>query len=144
MRRRFSIGIDPGVNTGFAVYSREEGRILSAETLSFWEAYDRVLTKYSPLDAALYIECPSLNRPTFDHGEERQKSRERISRNVGGNAREGTLLAERFEAFAFEVHRIRPTSAKWTPEQIARHTGYTARTSEHSRDAIKIVHLYGR
>ena len=39
----YSIGIDPGKSTGFAVYHIQEEKLVRLETLSFWSAFGQVI-----------------------------------------------------------------------------------------------------
>lgn len=129
------IGLDPGVRTGVALYDRQSKQILEAHTLDFCRALDFVCG-FSKDEAAIVVEDPGLNRPTFRH--HGQVGREKISQNVGANKAEARLLISSLRKMGYLVRTVRPSSAKWTRDQVKRHTGYTGSTSEHSRDAIKL------
>jgi hypothetical protein len=69
-----------------------------------------------------------------------QKGRDRFNQNVGSVKRETSLLIERFESLGYEVKKVKPIRApKWTQEQLTRYTGWTERTSQHGRDAARLI-----
>lgn len=137
---RYIIGIDAGVHTGFAV---RETRVLKKwlviRTGTFWNVYRDIAENYPPELTTIYIEKPSLNKLTFDHNEKNRRKREKISRNVGANAREATLLIEEFQRLGYEVIEVRPTKKKVDAKEFKGYTGITQRTSEHARDAGMLI-----
>lgn len=140
-RAELAIGIDPGVETGFAVWSRVSRQFVELSTLSFWSAYDRV-TAYQPEEIEIFIENPDSKRSMYRRTEfvEHSRQRERMATNIGSNRREATLLIERLQALDYTVHAIRPlTARKWDAAQFARYTKHSGRTSQHVRDAARIV-----
>lgn len=134
------IGIDPGVETGVAIGSAEDPTIpIDFYTMDFWKAHDRVV-KFPPDHTGIVIEVPQghvIHRS--EDNNTRGFGRDRQAANVGSNRREATLLADRFEALGFPVVRVRPIRKKWTAEELKLHTGITARTNQHVRDAIRLV-----
>ena len=146
---RHFIGIDPGRKTGLAVWDAKLSTFELLDTLDFWQTVDLVTTAYPPLSTVLVIEDPGMNKPTFGHGEAARRKREKISRNVGWNQCEAALLIEGFERLGYEVRRVRPQGKKgekrkWNAAKFRAITGYTKRTSEHSRDAGMLVYNFSR
>ena len=140
-RPEIVIGIDPGVETGFAVWSRSSKQFLELSTLSFWAAYDRV-TAYQTDEIEIFIENPDSQRAMYVRTEtvKIQRQRERIAKNIGSNRREATLLAERLTALGYAVRPVSPIKArKWDAAQFKRYTNYEGRTSQHVRDAARLV-----
>lgn len=134
--KQYTIGIDPGTATGFAVYNRTTNRIDRAETLDFWSAFDACLV-YLPETVDIIVEDASMNKPRF-RTKEGAGVQDRMSRNVGMVQRESVLLIEGLRRKGYHVHAERPQSAKWDAEAVERITGHKARTSQHARDAIKL------
>jgi hypothetical protein len=135
------IGIDPGVETGYAVWCRSRKQFLELVTLTFWTAYDRV-TALSPTDVEIFIENPDSKRSMYERTEmvQEQRKRERMATNIGSNRREASLLIERLRALGYTVTAVRPmTARKWTAEQFTRYTRHQGRTSQHVRDAGRLV-----
>jgi hypothetical protein len=141
-RPNLVIGIDPGIDTGVAIYDRSHKRLVYAQTLCFWTAHD-LIHSYDPADVELFIEDPGLIKRNIYRGTRTDtvneaNLREKIAGNIGSNRREATLLIERFSGLAYTVHREKPTSAKWTPEQFELYTRHGKRVSEHVRDAARL------
>jgi hypothetical protein len=138
------VGIDPGQHTGCAMYNRVSGTLREVFTADFWRVRQYVLTL--PADQTLVvIEWPAGNAVTFrGKGKSRQNrgetaaTREKSSRDVGGNMREAELLARGLEEAGYTVVRKTPTKGSQTKldaPTFERVTGWTARTNEHGRDA---------
>jgi len=137
-RKRFLIGLDGGVNTGFALYDRQTRQLTDVRTMTFWSAYDYI-TSMRTDNVEIIIEAPQLIRPTFSHGENERRKREKIASNVGSVKRESALLAEGLRLRGFTVTETKPDSAKWSNEYFQRITKWTGRTSQHGRDAARLV-----
>ncbi len=144
-KKRFVIGIDAGVKSGFAVWDREKKKIILNKTTDFWGIYYEVCGgkpfEYKTSDTMFVIENPALNKPVFQNRLFGQNSLQslKIAQNVGSNKREAELLIRAFRQLGFQVVEAQPTTAKWTAEHLERLTGITERTSAHVRDAIKLV-----
>jgi hypothetical protein len=139
---RFRVGIDPGVQTGFAVYDQSSRRLVEAQTSDFWSVYEMVRARFSVEDTEVFVECPGLHaRVVFNRlgGERVAARRERIAGNVGSNRREATLMVEGLRRAGFRVEEVKPRQRKWTAEEFLRRTGYENRTSEHARDAARLI-----
>jgi hypothetical protein len=135
----YVIGIDPGVNTGLAVYNIPRGGLDEVTTTDFWEAYEYVTRVYEQVNTLLVIEDASLNAPTF-----RKKGngsvQDRLCRNVGGVQRESQLLIAGFERAGYIVIRERPTQAKWDDAAFRAITGWDVKESAHGRDAARLCY----
>ena len=131
------VGLDPGRHTGHAVYHVAEDRLASVKTLDFWQVVEDA-THRDPRHTLYVVERPDLNRPTFFHGQTSPRKREKISRNVGANMREATLLIEHLKSRGFVVVEVRPSQTKWSADLFRQITGFAKRTSEHGRDAGRL------
>jgi hypothetical protein len=142
MKKRYVVGIDPGVNTGVAWYDREEKRVYDFGTSDFWKVYGDFANETAwRFEVVVIIETPMKTRLYARQDvEQGQRRREKIAANAGGNSREAELLADGLEALGYEVIRQKPTRVKWDAEQLARFTGITKRTSQHARDAIALCY----
>lgn len=134
-------GIDPGVNTGFALWNarvKEYERII---TLTFWQCIDMLhsIKNDFPEPFAVIIENPGANKPTFGH---HQKFREKISQNIGSNKRDAQLIIEFCQHHNIPVFPKRPGKHSMTgmkPDHFKEYTGYIGSTSGHARDAAMLV-----
>lgn len=139
---RFAIGIDPGKETGVAVYDRKEKKLMSYFSSDFWNVWGFLNGGGFQDDCFFVIENPGLHkRPIYRFRDVMKEAakRERMAMNIGANRREATLLIEGLERKGFTVRQIKPTSEKWTAEQLKRYTGISKKTNQHVRDAIKLV-----
>ena len=135
---RYTIGIDPGTHTGFAVYDRAFDALVECCALSFWEAFDLLARDYPPSKAEIIVEDCNLNKSVYaarDH-----KSTTRMREHIGYVKRETALLIEGLERKGYRVVRVRPQSAKWDADYFQRITKWRGRTNEHARDAAKLCH----
>lgn len=128
------VGIDPGVKTGFAVYSRESRAIITALTLTAVAAEERI-KELKP--ECVYIEDARLRQWKGLAGAERLKG-------VGSVERDCKRWQEFCEHHNISFKLVAPKNnmTKLSSERFELITGYTGRTSEHSRDAGMLV--FGR
>lgn len=135
MQTRYIIGIDPGVQCGFAVWNRSIRQFDVIETLSFWEVMERVQAYNAP-ETKLIVEV-AHHAPTFRHlkaegGNAHTLSK--IARNVGQVTREAQLLVEGLKRLGYAVAEVKPAGKKDQAE-FKRITGWAKRTNQHERDA---------
>lgn len=130
------IGIDPGKETGLAVYDTKTRKIREVFMTDFWGAYEYVndIIRGMILEKVI-IEVPRTK--TNWH----KKGCDITSANVGGIYREAHLLADGIEKLGVKVVRSHP-AGKECAAYIKRLTGYTGRTNEHTRDAIMLCWGY--
>lgn len=144
----YSLGIDPGVNTGICLFDRTTRKIAVLATIDFWGVFDFLDALYAimPVESiTVVIENSALNKPTFSKaGGNTALKMQKISRNVGFNQRESILLIEGIRRLGYEVKEIRPSGKKgekrkWTKEVFENLTGWKKQSSQHSRDAAMLV-----
>jgi hypothetical protein len=152
------IGIDPGANTGFAVWNRvRSGQYFSQiECTDFWGAIDKLeefhlmLCPQHDLKLVVVIEASNLNRSmhasTMDKiaGTPSEKLRRilKMAQDVGGVKRECELLMKWCERNGITFIAAQPTAKSYTKlkaDRFTQLTGWKARTNEHSRDAAMLV-----
>lgn len=145
----FVLGVDPGLHTGVAMYSRERDELLWLRTMNFWGLYDHVLEQDTEL-LEIVFEIPKVSggfrlyHRFKKGGSEEVKEggpQSKVAANIGANAREGTLLARRFADFGFDVWSVSPPkkAKKWDADDLYRETKFAGRSSEHSRDAARVA-----
>lgn len=146
------VGIDPGANTGFAIWNKSEQKFINILTLSFWEAITHLKELRTRHHLGLeklevFIEDVTQNKPIF-HKDNRPKSgqaHDRISSNVGMNKRDCQLIIEWCQINDVKLTKVRPTKKSFTKlskEEFKKITGYEGMISEHARDAAMLV--FGR
>lgn len=145
--KRYVIGIDPGVKTGFAVWDCDKRSFLFVETSDFWTVFFRVMN--APIlrkeNTLIVIEVAHY-APTFRERKgkaENLHTMSRMARNVGQVTREAQLLVEGFRRLGYTVQEQKPLGKKKTAaddvEQFQQLTGWAERTSQHARDAARLV-----
>lgn len=149
-RKRYVVGIDPGVKTGFAVWDRDGRRLLSVETADFWTVFFQISNApiLRPEDTVVVVEVAHY-APVFRERKAKGQNENhaaRLAQNVGQVMREAKLLAEGLRRLGYEVIEQKPLGkAKKAADDVRdfeRLTGWTERTSQHARDAARLC--YGR
>lgn len=134
------VGIDPGVHTGFAVWSSTAKTFLRVETLGITDALLAVLG---------YQEGGAVMHVIFEDARQRKWLPREMSNSeyrgklmgAGSVKRDCDIWEEFCKAHEIPFTAIPPRKGltKWTPESFARLTGWKGRTSNHARDAAMLV-----
>lgn len=133
-----AVGVDPGVHTGFAEWSRDSRRFVRVTALKLHEAWARVLDLH---------QSGQLHSVTFEDARLRTyfgaKGREALQ-GAGSVKRDCSAWADFLGAHGIPYRTLSPRQkgAKLAAEPFARLTGWTERTNEHGRDAAMLV--FGR
>lgn len=130
------IGIDPGVNTGFAVY---DGENLSLDTCSITRAMQKVYILMQDNDCKLHIFIEDARKRQWFGNSGREKLM------GAGSVMRDCRVWEDFcleQNLAYTLVAPKNNKTKLSSEQFGKLTGYRGRTSEHSRDAAMLV--FGR
>lgn len=143
------IGIDPGVNTGFAVYESKSKKILELYTTDFWGCTGAINTLFERLGYGMVvvIEDPNLNKSIHwnqipDIKKLGINGQCKFAQNVGMNKKEADLIIKYLKLKGIPHKAIKPTASKKDAIYVKRVTGYKGSTNEHTRDAIMLV--FGR
>lgn len=139
-----AIGVDPGKNTGFAVWDCEAQEFIELMTYTFWEAYSEGLgwkarAEMDSRKLIIYVEDPQGNKPTFGRNKLGKKQLDRKAQNVGMNKKEAQLLVSGWRRAGIAVKTIVPKSSKWSAQMFKNLSGWPHQTNEHQRDAAKMV-----
>ena len=136
------LGIDPGTTTGLASICTVTSTILSVgsasplETVRQLEAWAR-----DEVVAGAVIE-DSRELPIYArHGGKNRGERDRVARSVGGVDTLTGLYTDLLRSFGIPVELVEPVrSKKWDAETCARITGWTERSNQHGRDALRLIY----
>ena len=128
------IGIDPGVNTGVAVWDSIVKKFLSIETMPILEAISKV-NVYR--DAVIIIEDARQRKWFGNSGKERLQG-------AGSIKRDCQIWQEFLESNEITHYWVAPKNNKTKLDamQFKQITGYVGRTNVHGRDAAMLT--YGR
>ena len=129
---RYLIGIDPGKKTGFAIYDRQEKKLINVSTLSIIAAMRNIMQMGT--DIELRIEDARLRKWFGNAGKEKLQG-------VGSVKRDSSILEEFCVFYALRYTMIHPKNnlTKTKAAYFKKITGWESRTSEHSRDAAMLV-----
>ncbi len=137
------VGIDTGVNTGIAVWDSKRRELLSLDTVTIDEAIFRVLGLVAEYeDILVVVEDARQRRWVPDTHDVRKEMARRLG---AGSVKRDAKIWEDFLTRSRIPFRMVPPlkgATKWARGSFAAVTGYTGRTSEHSRDAAMLV--FGR
>lgn len=128
------IGIDPGVNTGVAVWDSNSKKFLSIETMPILQAISTV-NVYR--DAVIIIEDARQRKWFGNSGKERLQG-------AGSIKRDCQIWQEFLESNEITHYWVAPKNNKTKLDtmQFKQITGYVGRTNVHGRDAAMLT--YGR
>lgn len=138
---RYIVGIDPGVNTGWAAWSIAEQKFANIVTTKM----HNVILMLNELHAA-----GEIDHVVYEDARQRKwindaglnASRKRgLAMGAGSVKRDCTILADMLSALCIPHVAIAPQKGmtKWPAEKFERMTGWERRTSDHARDAAMLV-----
>jgi hypothetical protein len=133
------VGIDPGTRNGLAVWHVDEARLVSVGTFSFWQMFDRL----PPVDWVVLVVLEDASGVGLyaRHQRRGEHVARRIARNVGANQRDAQTIYEYLRRHQYPVVRVPPVrAAKWNRATMERITGWTGPTSQHGRDAARLIY----
>ncbi|MHA3078801.1 hypothetical protein [Acinetobacter sp. ANC 5502] len=138
MNQKILIGIDTGVNTGFAVAidRGHGGELIQVVSLSITQATERVkelLKDYGQDALQVFIEDPRL-RTWFTGGREK-------AQGVGSVKRDAQIWEDfcKENQIAYKLIHPKNNMTKSKAETFQKLTGWAGRTNEHARDAAMLV-----
>lgn len=140
---KYAIGIDPGVNTGLAIWDCYERKFKRLET-------DGIVTAMAELtdflryvgamdDCVIYIE-DARQRTWLPREKNLSEYRGRLM-GAGSVKRDCCIWEEFGIYYGIPVVLLPPRkgATKWTSDYFKKVTGWTGRTSNHARDAALLV-----
>ena len=135
---KYLIGIDTGVNTGYAVAedNGNGGELFEVRSLTITQAMSRTLefvVHYGKENVCLFIE-DARQRTWFTGGREK-------AQGVGSVKRDAQIWEDWCTEQGIHFKMIHPAAnaTKMKAPEFKRMTGWTGRTNEHARDAAMLV-----
>lgn len=128
------IGIDPGTKTGFAVWEVTNKQFMQIETTCIHNALFSVHSYSQKFNIKVIIEDARLRKWFGTNSENKQQG--------AGSVKRDCSIWEDFltdYSIAFEMVHPMKGSTKWTAELFSKTTGYTKKTTSHSRDAALLI-----
>lgn len=142
MTPTYCIGIDPGKNTGIAVWNTNTQRLEYVDTLPIHKALDFVHNFCDDPMPRVYFE-DARKRKWLPKDASSSEYRGHLM-GAGSVKRDAVIWQDALTDWGipFEMVPPRPGMTKWNADTFARVTGWKGRTSNHARDAALLV--YGR
>jgi len=133
---RIIIGIDTGVETGFALWDKDVRKLVTVGSYMIHEAMDMVKAYAGP---ATLIRVEDARKAV--HG--RQNDAHKL-RGAGSVMRDAKIWEDFLtdQGIDFEMLRPRKQFTKLSVEAFNKITGWAGRTNNHARDAAMLVYGY--
>ena len=136
------IGVDPGVNTGLAVWDTWLKKLTEVSSLTILDAIEHVKELYITEGSRVFVIVEDARKRKGFYGRAdsaQAKSGAGIREGVGSVKRDCSIWEEFLtrERIPFEMRY--PRNTKEDAAAFQRLTGWAGRTNEHSRDAGLIV-----
>lgn len=134
MSYKYYIGIDTGVNTGFAVWDSEEKKFLLIETTMIHRAMDWVKQYSERNDTLVRFEDARLRKWFGNAGREQLQG-------AGSIKRDAKVWEDFLKDILCPCEAVAPKNnkTKLNADTFKKITGWEKQTSEHSRDAAMLV-----
>lgn len=130
------VGIDPGVNTGYAEWDADARVLLVVSSLSLHAAMWSVMALKKAGHLSHVVFEDARLRTWFGKHQTAKQDRDRLM-GAGSVRRDSQIWAEFLADAGIQADALSPREkgAKYDAAQFARVTGWHARTNEHGRDA---------
>lgn len=132
------IGVDPGVNTGYAVWFVDEKRLCVVKTFS---AHELIVQLYSLRNAdRVHIVFEDARLRKWVPVKSAKQDRARLQ-GAGSVKRDCQIIEDACKDWGIPYTAVAPKDnrTKLSAEQFKRLTGWAGRTNEHGRDAAMLV-----
>lgn len=132
---KFYIGIDPGVKTGIAVWSKKERRFFHIDTVELHVAMAFV-EKFTSNKSTLHVRVEDARKRKYFGNSGREKLQ-----GAGSVKRDCSCWQEflEYHKISFDMPSPKQKGAKVTAEYFKKLTGWEKRCSQHARDAAILV-----
>jgi hypothetical protein len=139
------IGIDTGVNTGFAVWDNRKRSLLQVTSMSIHKAMEQVAiykenARMNGVKMIVRVEDPRQRTWFGTERMSREEERKKLQ-GVGSVKRDASIWDDYLKDLGVEYEMVAPKRnvTKLTHERFKAVTGWKERTNEHGRDAAGLV-----
>lgn len=136
---KFLIGIDSGVQTGFALYFKPQRKLWFVQTMMVHRAMWLVYRYHRSAPGQLLVRVEDARQAV--HGRQADQYR---AMGAGSVMRDAKLWEDFLTDMGtpFEMLRPRKQFTKMPADKFRQLTGFTGKTNEHARDAAMLVFGY--
>ena len=139
----YLVGIDPGKNTGIAVWDTTAQAFTTLETVHIHEAL-QIVFRLDVTDGPVMVYFEDARQRKWLPKDTSSSEYRGHLMGAGSVKRDSVIWQDALTDWCipFEMVPPRAGATKWDADTFARITGYKGRTSNHARDAALLV--YGR
>lgn len=132
------IGIDTGVNTGIAVWSATEKKLLRVETIKIHKAM-AIVRHYHETNGNIHVKVEDARKRKYFGG---YTAKDMASRQQGAGSvkRDASVWEDYLKDLGCSFEMRTPRDTKVTEPMFAKLTGWVKKTSNHARDAAMMVY----
>lgn len=141
------VGIDTGVNTGFAVWDSKQRFLLQVCSLPIHKAMERVRSLYDEYKAGIgdkvIVRVEDPRQRTWFGTERMSREMERKKlQGVGSVKRDASIWDDYLKELGVEYEMVAPKRnvTKLTQERFKALTGWQKQTNKHGRDGAMLVY----
>jgi len=136
MSYKYYIGIDPGVKTGFCVWSKEDQRIRHLRTVPIHEAMEAVKYWHTTNPGQVLVVVEDARQATYGRKDDMHKAQ-----GAGSVKRDCSIWQAYLEYLKVDYRTTRPkkSTTKLSADAFKKLTQFTGITSSHARDACMLV-----
>lgn len=138
---RLIVGLDPGVQTGFAIWDIKAKRLTEVETVQIHHAMWAIRAYWGLPRQLIRVVFEDARQRTW-FGPRGTLAQERAKLQGVGSVKRDCAIWEDFlkdNGIPYEARKPQPGTTKWTADYFKKVTGWTGRTSEHARDAATLI-----
>jgi hypothetical protein len=136
-KHRFAIGIDPGIECGFAIFDRVEKKLIACKSMELWELFES-LQQWKDNGIQVYIENPSTwlkFRKTTD------KEAAQALQGAGAVKQSFKHITQYLDhlCIVYVTTKLQGTLKKVGKDKFALYTKWKGNSNQHGRDAALMV-----
>lgn len=138
---KFYIGIDTGVTTGFAIWSREEKKLICVDGLKIHIAMGRIQQMKIIHPGEVFVRVEDARLRTWIPRQKDEKAEAGRRQGAGSVMRDASIWEDFLndENIPFELVAPRNNKTKMKADYFKQLTKYEGKTNAHGRDAAALV-----
>lgn len=138
---KFYIGIDTGVNTGIAVWSKEDKKVLSIDTVAIHRAMEVVRNWNITYPGGIFARVEDARLRKWIPRQKDQRAEAGLREGAGSVKRDASIWEDFLtdHNIPFELVAPKDNKTKMTSDYFKKVTGLKGSTNEHGRDAAMLV-----